>query len=60
MDIIIKLQGLSTWDLVQNIMFPHQGLELDKVYVFNMPKLGPNSSVDLVRQMQLISNLKHP
>jgi hypothetical protein len=58
MDSITRLRGLSTWDFVQNNMFPGQGSEVDKVYVFKMSELGPASGVDLVKRMQPTGDLE--
>ena len=33
-------------------MFPSQGAEFDKVFVFKMLEVGPGSGVDLVKRMQ--------
>jgi hypothetical protein len=33
-------------------MFPSQGFDSDKVFVFKMPKVELGSSVDLVKRMQ--------
>jgi hypothetical protein len=33
-------------------MFPGQGFDFDKVLLFKMSKVGPSSSVDLVKGMQ--------
>jgi hypothetical protein len=33
-------------------MFPSQGFDSDKVFLFKMLKVGPGSSVDLVKWMQ--------
>ena len=52
MDSITKLRGSSKWAYLQNNMFPGQGLQSDKVFVFKMSEVGPGSGVDLVRRMQ--------
>ena len=51
MDAITKLRGLSNWAFVQRNMFPGQGNDSDKVFVFKMLELGPGSGVDLVKRM---------
>lgn len=52
MDGITKLRGLSNWAYVQRNMFPGQGDDEEKVYIFKMSEVGPGSGVDLVRKMQ--------
>ena len=52
MDSITKLRGLSNWAFVQKNMFPGQGEDSDKVFVFKMSEIGPASGVDLVKRMQ--------
>ena len=52
MESITMLRGLSTWAFVQKNMFPGQGDEEDKVFVFKMSEVGPASGVDLVKRMQ--------
>jgi hypothetical protein len=52
MDSITKLRGLSNWAFVQKNMFPGQGEDSEKVFVFKMSEVGPGSGVDLVRRMQ--------
>ena len=52
MDGITKLRGLSNWAYVQRSIFPSQGDDSDKVFVFKMLEVGPGSGVYLVRRMQ--------
>jgi hypothetical protein len=52
LDSITKLRGSSKWAYLQNNMFPGQGSQSDKVFVFKMSEVGPGSGVDLVRRMQ--------
>ena len=52
MDNITKLRGASNWRFVQQNRFPGQGADMDKVFVFKMPEVGPGSRVDLVKRMQ--------
>ena len=59
MDSITRLRGLSNWAFVQMNMFPGQGSELDKVYVFKMSEVGPGSGVDLVKRMQPNGDLEN-
>ena len=40
-------------------MFPGQGNDSDKVFIFKMPEVGPGSGVDLVRRMQPGRDLEH-
>ena len=58
MDGITKLRGLSNWAYVQRSVFPGQGDDSDKVFVFKMSEVGPSSGVHLVRRMQLGGNLE--
>ena len=44
MDSITRLRGLSNWAFVQINMFPGQGSELDKVYVYKMSEVGPSGA----------------
>ena len=59
MDGITKLRGLSNWAYVQQNMFPGQGDDFDKVFIFKMSEVGPGSGVDLVKRMQPSGNLEH-
>ena len=59
MDGITKLRGLSNWAYIQRNMFPGQGDDFDKVFIFKMSEVGPSSGVDLVRQMQPGGDLEH-
>jgi hypothetical protein len=52
MDSITMLRGCSNWPYVQKNMFPGQGSDSDKVFLFKMSKVGPSSGVDLVKRMQ--------
>ena len=53
-----KLKGLRNWAFVQRNMFPGQGNDSNKVFIFKMSEVGPNSGVDLVSRMQPGSNFK--
>ena len=59
MDGITKLRGLSNCAYIQRNMFPGQGDDSDKVFIFKMSEVGPGSGVDLVRQMQPNGDLEH-
>jgi hypothetical protein len=39
-------------------MFPGQGSDSDKVFVFKMSEVGPGSGVDLVKRMQPSGDLE--
>ena len=52
MDGITMLRGCSNWPYVQENLFPGQGSDSDKVFVFKMSEIGPSSGVDLVKRMQ--------
>jgi hypothetical protein len=52
MDGITMLRGCSNWPYVQENLFPGQGSDSDKVFVFKMSEVGPGSGVDLVKRMQ--------
>jgi hypothetical protein len=49
MDGITILRGCSNWPYVQENMFPGQGSNSNKVFVFKMSEVGPSSGVDLVK-----------
>jgi hypothetical protein len=51
MDGITMLRGCSNWSYIQENVFPGQGSDFDKVFVFKMSEVGPDSDVDLVKQM---------
>jgi hypothetical protein len=59
MDSITKLRGLSNWAYVQKNMFPGQGEDSEKVFVFKMSEVGSGSGVDLVRRMQSGGDLEN-
>ena len=59
MDGITKLRGLSNWVYIQRNMFPGQGNDSEKVFIFKMSEIGSGSGVDLVRWMQLSGDLEH-
>ena len=59
MDSITKLRGLSNWAFVQKNMFPGQGEDSDKVFIFKMSEMGPGSGVDLVKRMQTGGDLEN-
>ena len=59
MDGITKLRGLNNWAYIQRNMFPGQGDDSDKVFIFKMFEVGPGSRVDLIRQMQPDGDLEH-
>ena len=59
MDGITKLRGLSSWAFVLHNMFPSQGNDFDKVFIFKMSEVGPMcSGVDLFTRMQLDGDLE--
>ena len=58
MDGITKLRGLSNCTYVQRNMFPGQGNDSDKVFIFKMSEVGPGSGVNLVAWMQPGGDLK--
>jgi hypothetical protein len=58
MDGIAMLRGCSHWAYVQVNMFPGQGSNSDKVFVFKMLEVGPGSGVHLVKRMQPSSDLE--
>jgi hypothetical protein len=41
MDGITTLRGCSKWPYVQENMFPGQGSNFDKIFVFKMSEVGP-------------------
>ena len=59
MNVITKLRGLNNWAYIQKNMFPGQGNDSEKVFIFKMSKVGPGSGVDLVRRMQSGRDLEH-
>jgi hypothetical protein len=59
MDSITMLRGSSNWKFVQKNMFPGQGEDMDKVFVFKMSEVGPGSGVDLVKRMQAGGDLEN-
>jgi hypothetical protein len=53
MDSITMLRGCSHWPYVRKNMFPGQGFDSDKMFLFKMSEvMGPGSGVDLVKYMQ--------
>jgi hypothetical protein len=48
MDGITMLRGCSNWPYVQENLFPGQGSNSDKVFVFKMSEVDPSIGVDLV------------
>jgi hypothetical protein len=52
MDGITMLRGCNNWPYVQENLFPGQGFDSDKVFVFKMSEVDPGSGVDLVKRMQ--------
>jgi hypothetical protein len=52
------LRGYSNWPYVQENMFPSQGSDSYKVFVFKMSEVGPGSRVDLVKWMQPSGDLE--
>ena len=58
MDGITKLRGLSNWAYVQRNMFPGQGDDSNKVFIFKMSEVGSGSGVDLVVRMQPSGDLE--
>ena len=59
MDSITRLRGSSNWSFVQENLFPGQGSDNDKVFVFKMSEVGPGSGVDLVKRMQVGGDLEN-
>lgn len=59
MDSIALLRGSSNWNFVQKNMFPGQGEDTDKVFLFKMSEVGPGSGVDLVKRMQVGGDLEN-
>ena len=59
MDGITKLRGLSNWAYVQRSIFPSQGDDSDKVFVFKMSEVQVGSGVHLVKRMQPGGNLEN-
>jgi hypothetical protein len=59
MDGIATFRGCSHWAYVQENKFPSQGSDSDKVFVFKMSKVGPESGVHLVNRMQPGGDLEH-
>jgi hypothetical protein len=51
MDSITMLRGCNNWPYVQKNMFPCQGSDSDKVFLFKMSEVGPGSDVDFVKRM---------
>jgi hypothetical protein len=51
MDGITMLRGCNNWPYVQENLFPGQGADSDKVFVFKMSEVGPGGGVDLVKRM---------
>ena len=60
MDGITTLRALANWAYIQRNMFPSQGDDSEKVFIFKMFKIGSSSGVDLVRQMQTSGDLSMP
>jgi hypothetical protein len=58
MDSITMLKGCSHWAYIQEIKFPGQGSDSDKVFVFKKSEVGPGTGVHLVKQMQPTSDLE--
>ena len=58
MDGITILRGCSNWSYIQENIFPGQGSDFDKVFVFKMSEVGLGSDVDLVKRMQLGGDLQ--
>ena len=52
MDGIRQMRGCMTWPFIQRNMFPRQGADDDKVFVFKMSEVGLASNVDLVTRIQ--------
>jgi hypothetical protein len=52
MDGITMLRGCSNWLYVHENVFPSQGSDFDKVFIFKMFEVGPGNGVDLVKRMQ--------
>ncbi len=58
MDTIMKLSSLSNRAYIQENKFLYQGFDLSKIFVFKMSKVELDNGIDLVRRMQLSSDLK--
>ena len=58
-DGITKVRRLSNLAFVQQNVFPSEGDDSDKIFVFKMSEVGPDSGVDLVTRMQLSNNLEY-
>jgi hypothetical protein len=59
MDGIAMLRGCSHWAYVQENKFSGQGSDSEKVFVFKMSEVWPESRVHLVKQMQPGGDLEH-
>ena len=59
MDGITKLRGLTNWAYIQRNIFPGQGNDSEKVFIFKISEIGSGSGVDLIRQIQLGRDLEH-
>jgi hypothetical protein len=58
MDGITMLRGCNKWPYVQENLFPGQGSDSNKVFVFKMSEVGPSSGIDLVKRMQPSGDLE--
>ena len=58
MDSITMLKGYSNWPYVQKNMFPSQGSNSNKVFIFKMSEIGPGIGMNLVRRIQLGGDLE--
>jgi hypothetical protein len=52
MDNNIMLRGCNNWPCVQKNMFPGEGSNSNKVFLFKMSEVGLGNGVDLVKRMQ--------
>jgi hypothetical protein len=57
-DIIFLLESRNRYDYIQNNCFLGQ-LSSKKVFLFKMSINGPTNGVDLVMQLQLVSDLEN-
>ena len=55
----MKLTSLSNWTYIQRNMFPDEGNDFEKIFIFKMSEIGSGSRVDLIRLMQSSGDLEH-
>jgi hypothetical protein len=51
MDAVTMLRDCSNWLYVQENLFPGQGSDFDKIFVFKISEVGPGSDINLVKRM---------